>query len=711
MPSKSKQSHKTLSEINIAISPLFIVNNSRLKPFNELFNLAPANVVQQSLGHLFGFFQISNLDDEAAYIVNFLSSVVKKEYYINPKRSVEDSFDLALHKINVALSELAKNGNISWMGYLDAAVCAVSGYRFCFSVCGRAHVLLLRDGLLSDISEGLSEGNEDLNPIKTFVNVSAGNLIPGDKVIITSSQIFNIFSLAEIKKNALRFKPEKFIQFLHTALVNELEIAETLIIDVFEKEKAVKTKINGQEKEKKQNLNNFFSAQTFSEPAKSAEQLPIREKGSASDFVDEKTGHIYVQEEEKNLGRETWMKKFYIIASEAITDFLQFLKKKSRKLLIAAKLKIISFRKNKLEILKAEQTIQQSAATSEEKRKFQDFLERLKKIKPCFFTAKRLLPSISKIKHSYSQLKKEQKVASLIALLAIFVLPLVIIKIKKSQIPSSLPTEIQTEVTLRQKMSNEKNIDLNAIVSSFYSEEKIKTANKVKDALVLATTEKLIVFEAEKKLIEINLPSDSLPVISAAEMNSLNLLFLLTDKQKIFSFSPTTRQVIEQKISFPENARVLTINAYTTYLYTLDSAKNAIYRYPRAEGGFGAGVSWLKEAINSQEIKDLAIDESIYLVTENEIIKLFKGKRETAFNFENSATPFNFDKIFTNTETKNLFVLDSRHARVAVFSKNGELIRQYFNETMLGAKDLVVDEKNNKAYLITSDEKLVQLNL
>jgi len=145
------------------------------------------------------------------------------------------------------------------------------------------------------------------------------------------------------------------------------------------------------------------------------------------------------------------------------------------------------------------------------------------------------------------------------------------------------------------------------------------------------------------------------------------------------------------------------IGTYLTYLYLLDSQNNKIYRYPRAEGGFGNKVDWLKEDIDLKNVSGMAIDENIYLADGGKIIKLFRGKKQE-FNLEQSATPIRFNKIFTNTDTDNIYVLDNPNGRVIKFGKSGEIISQYYNDKLKNALEFAVDEKNNKAYFTTSSE-------
>src|SRR6266568_3731172 len=94
MPSKNSVNNKeVLKDLEKKISPVLVVNNSSLKPYVELFDYAPENIYQQPLGSLVGFFEVKEYSDDSAYVVNFLTSVLKKEYYINPRRPVTESLD------------------------------------------------------------------------------------------------------------------------------------------------------------------------------------------------------------------------------------------------------------------------------------------------------------------------------------------------------------------------------------------------------------------------------------------------------------------------------------------------------------------------------------------------------------------------------------------------------------------------------------------
>ena len=111
--------NKKITEFEFSFNDISFCNDAKLKPFLETFVQEPENISQQSLGTLFGVFEISDNSEDSSYITNYLISVIKKEYYSKPKRGTVESFEAALHKANLALSKLAEHGNVAWIGKIN----------------------------------------------------------------------------------------------------------------------------------------------------------------------------------------------------------------------------------------------------------------------------------------------------------------------------------------------------------------------------------------------------------------------------------------------------------------------------------------------------------------------------------------------------------------------------------------------------------------
>lgn len=720
-------------ELKKSISTILVANDKYFRPFIELFEYAGENIIQQQLGTLLGIFEIRDDSEDSAYIVNFLTSVAKKEYFINPKRSVPESFEAALHKVNLALSELANHGNVSWIGKLDAVICVLEKNNLHFSVAGNSKVILLRNQILTDISEDIVPEDADQHPIKTFTNISSGKLETGDKIIVTGEDLFQIFSLTEIKKGALRFDREKFVQFIKTALINELEIAGTIIIDTYED--VLEEKLEEKTPVKKRHLLNVFSEKTFREsvPKKSKSPLPEKIPSEENDYVDKKTGHIYVQGEYQKPSDEKLFDHLAVICREKFSDFVFWVKTGTEK--IGASLKR-SARDAKENIKKRAQAKIQEIRINAWKKKAEMASKRTPekaapnqpsaKIAPTvpvktnnstwltvrtWFSRIRLgkiLPDFSKIKYLASKMDYQQRIYAALALVAIFVVPLIWIKLQKN--PEPLPVaEVPIELTPEQILAQDKNINLNPATGILYAGANIIGPVFSNETLFIITDGAIIKNGQEQQ--EFNLAEEWGKTKDYFEMDDLNLIFLVTDKNKLVSFSSVSNKFLENSLAIPENSNIVSFGAYLTYAYLVDSENGQIYRYPRAEadGGFGAKTNWLKETMDLQNVTGMAIDENIYLVNGEGIIKLLKGQREQ-FNAEQSATPVKFHKIFTDIDTENIYILDSSIGRIVKYSKTGELLAQYYDARLKDASTFTIDEKNNKAYFTTSNE-LISLGL
>ncbi|KKQ01538.1 MAG: Erythrocyte binding protein 1, partial [Candidatus Moranbacteria bacterium GW2011_GWD2_36_198] len=857
-PRNSDKNKDVIKELEKTISPILVVNNSSLKPYVELFEYAPENIYQQPLGSLVGFFEVKEFSDESAYVVNFLTSVLKKEYYINPKRPVTESLDSALHKVNIALSELAKHGNVEWLGKINAAICVLEKNNAHFSVSGDAKIFLYRNQSLSEISEDLASDSLEPHPLKTFVNVSSGRLEKNDRMLITSADIFHILPIIEIKKNFQRFEGDKFVQFLKTALSNQIEMIASVVVEMSEVIPIAATKALPRKKSSK--AVNAFSQQSFAS-AKDTETLAQEQENelemtilpadAEQEYTDEKTGHIYVQGEvnENNENANPQMNLYWDMIKEKISQGsyltkneirkrfslykkqlakkkeLRRIEKEKQQLLAAeeakrleeervlqeiqheqqiaeeqqlaklhleeenqrqqenlaqenilakaevtkkktaAKIKVtnidaeeseseptadsqLSF-KEKLRLARLEQqgnaVIDLKNKTTKETETFEEeiiiqpeiqfetvetiskttkfkalALENIKKILPL---SKKLIahtkiwlskigaiaknrshvakpnklaniitPHFSKIGKLFSHFSGKQKLFILFALALIFIAPLFIVRfLNRPKAPTIV--ELQ-DVPLTQigALASDKNIDFNTQVQTILSNSNIVTALIANNNPTVVTKNSVIVLQNNQPK-EFPIPTDSGAAVSATYMKDLSLVLIFTDSNKILSFSPISEKFASNNIDLSNISSGSPIGTYLTYLYMLDQKNNQIYRFPRADGGFGEKTSWLKDSTSLTNVSEITIDDNIYAISDNKILKFFKGKA-VDFSLESSTTPINFDKIYTTPDLQNFYALDTQNSRLVSYSKDGNIIKQYHNEALKDVISLTVDEQN-----------------
>lgn len=742
------------------ISPVLVVNNANLKPYIEIFTYYPENIVQKTLGILAGFFEIRDYSEDSAYIVNFLNSVLKKEYYLNPKRSVQDSFDNALHKTNIALSELAKHGNINWLRKLDSAICVFEKNSFHFAVTGKAKILLWRNESLTDITDGLYDQNEEVHPLKTFTNVSSGRLEKNDRLIVASSDVFNILSLADIRKGLIRFDHEKFTQFLKTAMGNELEVAGSLVVELAEPQIATAQENHTlEETEEERDFANAFSSKTFHKTKKkktpalaSTQNETLEEK----EYTDSKTGHIYIQDDGEEKGEESPWNDRLQIAKERFRDAAHSFLSSISSVGLAMKKKLAgtfsgakkSF-SEKISVKKRAR-LEKNAKKQEESQKmdignttnFQqnidkdEFLETrkassLESIYSIIFKIKlwvkktkiRLknsestrttpirkflnffptIPSFRKIFQIFSKMKTGQKISAAIIVTLMVALPLGLNYYRQQRSVRDLAVQSETppEPSEKELYANDKNIVFVEQVEKISAIENGIAVFVLEQGTFLVTNRN--VTQAGTDAREYAPAEENDEYIAASYMKDLGLILLVSKNRKAYEFSPKLKSFKNSAINIPENAQLGPVATYLTYLYVTDKGSGQIYRYPRAEGGFGGKNEWLKEKTDFSWAQSMTIDENLYLAGNGSIRKYFRGNAAD-FTMENSATPISFDMVYTEPEIPNIFVLDRKNSRLAIFSKEGSLIKQFHHEAIASAKNFSVDTTANKAYILTGDE-------
>lgn len=201
------------------------------------------------------------------------------------------------------------------------------------------------------------------------------------------------------------------------------------------------------------------------------------------------------------------------------------------------------------------------------------------------------------------------------------------------------------------------------------------------------------------------LPAGSGAPVFAAPMNDLGFIFLYTDTKELFVWNPINRTFVKNTLALPPGAIVKAIGTYLTYLYILDGASNQIYRYPRAEGGFGEPVAWLKDPLTFGEQPLMAISENIFLSTEGETVQAFFRGRFVK-NLESPATALAVTDIWTARDFANVYALDSQNKRILVWNQDGALLRQYFSANLADARSITVNEKTSEVFIATQNSLL-----
>ncbi len=830
---KRQEKSNPLPGIKSSVTEVLVANGRSFQPFIRTFSYTGENISKSNLGTLIGIFEIDDISEDSAYIVNFLASVAKKEYWSNPRRGAIESFEAALHKINLALSELVKHGNVSWLGRLHGTIGVLEKNNFHFSVTGQAKILLLRNDGISDISTGLASEESRIHPIKTFVEVSSGRLMLDDRVILTSPELLALFSLEELAKNAKRMNRERFMQFLKTALVNELDMSGIILIDVSEEviTPLPKTSKRLSEEKSLENIQNIFSQSAFLDkktngtlsaqksPEQSEEEISPEK---AADYVDTKTGHIYVQgtalgepgrhvrferffltlqelfdmshffisaqgkwirKGKKQLGgavrtlseesgllkrkigrtlRKQWRKRREALEKQKVADDtiapsdfvpvppiitsvsdiplpkhdLNITKKetfpenhwenlgtqpsdnqlseepKTEELPLFIKEKLASFYRNK-EKQTPEKPVTETSLFSKrlsalsdrislssfaESKKIYRLLESFAQYRKNISLGKRLKENGSQGIRFFRHLPKNTRFGILGFLGLVGCVVLVFLFLKPGKFVPDTTTVSQTENSPSTPPSNNETDSGDGEIALILDDMKETIIVPVilgNETYII--TEKNILTVTDRKYFPI--PGNN-SVRFATVMDDLGLIFIFTETGKIYAWSPISKTFVENTLTLNEKTNVTGIDTYLTYLYVLDSGNDQIYRFPRANNGFGASTAWLKENTPIEETSRFSVNETIFIAADQAVIKGYFRGRETN-TFETPTDGLNVTDLYAHPGLTHVYALDTPHKRILVWDQDGRLIRKFSHDTFSEGTALTVNEKTGEIFIST----------
>ncbi len=145
---------------------------------------------------------------------------------------------------------------------------------------------------------------------------------------------------------------------------------------------------------------------------------------------------------------------------------------------------------------------------------------------------------------------------------------------------------------------------------------------------------------------------------------------------------------------------------YNGNLYLLDKAKDEIYKYLVAEGGYSNKTSYFKsgQSIDLAESNSIAIDSSLYICTNNNIYKYTAGGRDEFKIDLPEKDGRSFTKVFTDKNSNKIYLWEKSKGRIYILSKDGEYERQIDSSIFSKASDFVVLESEKNIYTLVKDK-------
>jgi len=788
MEEKKHGAAEPIPDVKVWATEISVARNRAVEPYIKTFAFSPENVTQESLGMLVGAFSVSDRSESSEYVVNVIASVVKKEYYANPARGAVESFESTLHRINLALSELVKNGRTSWMGSLHGAIAVIEKEHIHFSATGDGKILLFRSGTLSDIGDGLASEEASSHPLKTFLEISSGRLTPDDCVLLASPEPIELFSPKDLERHANRLLPEgKFVRFLDTAMINDLRAGAVVVLDAKEAERT--KEVARQKKPKRKQAENpeqvnAWSGETFRKAAEERTKDILESYDPEEDIVvpepteiaSPASQEIRIQgeipgnaDEHPMVTRIRWMledagnsfrnrvsrsirdtrrksAEAFDSVSTAVTDAAESAKsvrarlQEERTILPkdAPELQgTISFPEKRPKRKPAPENDTATATRTDERHgnesRIAELLNKASReplptdaesasgpkdffgkavsvfsvigtisrnfltgyVSPATGKAYRFLCRLSvvvtwrtatlcaMIWRRFLALSPKRQLLTAAAL-AFLLTGIGLMTWKSAPAKKAEPAPVvATEAPAPDPFPpvGEKNASLATVTPLPATDRDIVTPIYLGDSLYVVT--KTGVLDISRNLsYAMPLPGD---IRLAAGMKDLGLIFLLTEQGELYSFAPTNRALVKNAITLPSGFRAASVGSYSTYLYFLEEGTGRIYRFPRADGGFGDGVLWTKSAMPSDP-RSIAVSENIYGSGPSTLTAFSRGTSAGDFAQERPVTPLTITAVCADADLPDRFViLDAPAKRIILSDGKGSILSQSFNDSLVSA--------------------------
>ena len=661
---------------------------------------------------------------EGETIAETITETFRKTFYQSAEVDNFRRFEDALKAVNKEINKLETESGLS-LKNINIAIVALVGNELLLSQSNDAEVYLIRKGYLSVISEGLSTGyakpGEDL-----FKNISSGNLNDGDQVLLCSGRVLRYITKTEFGKifygKNLEIGLTNLQDSLTTEVLGRLGILGMTYLPI---PKEVST----------QDQNRIMAgeqqATSLVEKLKQADFQQVKQN-----FVNYKTG------------------------AKKVLDFFNFIPEKKGN-------------KHKQEPKQEVETELVTPTTHDDDSHAPDLQMHTEENSPVeqLTTQDKFDPkqTVAKLVE-YTKLKLAQKELNLndktikIGLIgggALAVLLILFIFTRGAQLAQiskyeDIFTQARNQIAAAKNTDDKLNADnilksaessLSEALDAKYVQSEasrilaeIKAARFEFDQVTLVENPDLVVdlsevSEADKanflikttvalfainstEFIEILLDSakdpikiGKLKIKDVTYLSDLDSAFALTENGSIYSY--TDGEIKNAKADSDQKNNLDAIAGFGDRLYAIDNKAQQIWKFNTVAGELEPKEAYLKDN-KLPEAKDIAIDGSVYVLTQNnQIVRYFGGKIS---NFKVTDAPLveltNPERIYTELDSSSLYVLDPAERRVLVYFKNQrtsdlDYVRQYVFPSIGEITDFYADESSKKLYLLAENSVYV----
>ncbi len=739
---------------------LLVYNQENEQSIVKLYVSEPTPLEEKNLGRVFILAEIEATEEVYQEVIDLVNDEFNHYYYRSDDLNLESAFEQALQKVNQKLQEAISQIGQEWLNKLNIMIAVWRGEQMHFTHLGTVQAFLIQQNQIINLVDSARAKTKQINPLKIFTNILSGKLNRKSTVVFCTESLLDYLSPEKIKKTVSDNIPVKAADYLEKLLVENgaqnnfaafilklspsaKNIAKAKIMEN-PKALAVDSDSMDQLVHKEKATTELLSPSLWAGLKGSLQQWKSKkeenefsQRSSLSQRLEEKPPAV-----EKPNGQP---EKPIIVFLKKILNILKKIGIKLINLIIALIRGLFSFIKRPQE--------------------YQTKFRRL---------PKKTTGKLGQLVEWFKNLSLPRKILLVVAVVAIFVFAQTIVYKGKNQESAQTKTQYEQNIVSAEGKINEAKADLlmnndkaarqklneardllsqvptddkiyeekNGAEIAQNLQEQLDKINKVEKisgpmevadfsqinsqlavgsifligdnfyafdannasvySSALANKQAKVVLSNQEKVLRTQTKDSAATVLSLFNDGSYGQFNPVLEK-----YSPVTVEAANQ------DQEIAALVVYGPRLYALDKKNNQIFKHQKSGDVYETGTAWLSNSeLNLNDAVSLAIDGSLYLLKSNgELNKYYGGVKDKDFalaSFDPQLTAA--QKVFTDENSQNVYILDAANQRLIAVNKNGELARQYTADEFTDLKDMVVDEINKKAYLLNGT-KIYQVDL
>lgn len=726
--------------LSTRLDSLLLYDPSYARTTVNVWVAQPATSEEAALGQIFIVSLIDSADPINHDVINVLQEETKKQYYHNAAWTVERSLEYTLEQVNQRLNHLMTEGVNQWLDHAHILIGALHHQQLVLAPAGGVHAYLLRGSRIHDIIGQADQGK--IQPLRIFSQVIVGRLDDGDRLLFCTPSLLDFFSLEKLRRTIREYSPTEAVRVLEgtllgadpenafAALIVDLESVvektaadplpvgwvsgsrggapqasmEQLITREQQTEKLLAPSmwptIREMSANGRQRFNQFFATTILRRPVRRIVPRAVGSAGPGSGqsnwwsavkrtwrSMTSKIHYAFFQRRQsmdspvaRTIQRQSYSQAGFF---DRVVLWFQRLSRKQQTLLAAslALLLILS-----LTIVQTGGATRHSSTTDQNVAAIADHLSKAEAAilyggeataNEQLLAAETLIQQLPNRRAADKAQRQEltdrlQQITSRISRQTVIADPAVLVNLTAG-LPAFKPQQLYL---LKNQLVAFDPVGNTATVVS---------QTTAGTPVVIPAT------------VDIGQPK-------TGAVDGVNTVLFVTDRLSFAELDTVKKTWKPIDAAFPvTNPAIQFLSVYQNRVYALDRSHQQLYRFAKGSASLGLGQAWLKEPATLSAARAVVVDGNIFVLQPGGRLEQYaNGRLVTDFRLMTIRPALTEAiRLWTDTASANLYVVDPSRQRIVVFDKHGQLVDQYSSPAWTNLRDVVANEKTKSAYVLS----------